>query len=146
MACKSTQLLVTSRIGWRKRSGRLGRLRFFDLTDGISAEVPGLDDPSLGFVDIFLVRGVFDADAHAVLGENDILLAHSLRSRLLDFGHGYVDLPENPGDAANKSDGYEKGKDLTALARACQCIEPSIDLVSRNGEEGSIVAFKREKT
>lgn len=42
------------------------------------AKVPGFDNPALGLVNIFLVLHMLYTDAHAILGEDDVLLAHSL--------------------------------------------------------------------
>lgn len=49
-------------------------------------QIPCLDDVALRLVDIFFVLQVPDADAHAVLCEDDVLLAHALGRALADLG------------------------------------------------------------
>lgn len=75
-------------------------------------QIPGLDDVALRLVDVLFVLHMPDADAHAVLCEDDVLLAHALRRALADLGEGEVDLVEDPGDAADEGDGDGEGDDL----------------------------------
>lgn len=89
-----------------------------DLTDSIPAQIPSLDDPTLGFIDVVLVRGVLDANANAVLCEDDVLLAHALRGGLLDFVHGEVHLPKHPGYAGEEEKGNDEGDNLPMGLRA----------------------------
>lgn len=89
-----------------------------DLADSITAQIPSLDDPTLGLVDVVLVRGVLDADADAVLCEDDVLLAHALRRGLLDLVDGEIHLPKHPGNAGEEEEGNDEGDDLSMGLRA----------------------------
>lgn len=51
-----------------------------------AGQIPGLDDVALRLVDVLFVLHVPDADAHAVLCEDDVLLAHALGRALADLG------------------------------------------------------------
>lgn len=76
-------------------------------------QIPGLDDPALRRVDVFLVLDLLDADAHAVLCEDNVLLAHALRGRLGHFGDAEVDLVADPGADADDGEDDDEGEDLT---------------------------------
>lgn len=73
-----------------------------------AAEVPGLDDPALRGIDIFLVLHVPDADTHAVLCEDNVLLSHALRGGVAELGGGNVDLVKNPADSRDYDEGRRR--------------------------------------
>lgn len=75
-------------------------------------QVPRLDDVALCLVDVFLVLHVLDADADAVLCEDDVLAAHALGRGLAHLCEGEVDLVEDPAAAAEEGDGDDEGDDL----------------------------------
>jgi hypothetical protein len=55
---------------------------------------------------------MLDADAHAVLCEDDVLLAHALGGRVADGCNGEPDVPANPGGAGEDGDGDDEGNKL----------------------------------
>lgn len=69
------------------------------------AQIPRLDGPPLGGIDVLFVLDVLDTDAHAVLGEDDIFAAHALRGRLAHLADAEVDVVADPG--ANAEDGED---------------------------------------
>lgn len=78
------------------------------------AQVPGLDDPALGGVDVVLRLDLLDPDLDAVLCEDDVLLAHSLRRGVLHLGDADVDLVADPTADAQEGEDDEEGEDLAA--------------------------------
>lgn len=76
------------------------------------AEIPGLDNPALGSIDIFLVLDLLDANANAILGEDDILLAHALLGRLADLADAEVDLVADPSGAGEDEKEDDEREDL----------------------------------
>ena len=94
------------------------------------AEVPRLDDPALRSVDVLFVLDVLNADAHAVLCEDDVLLAHALRGRLAELVGGEVDLVEDPADAGEDDEGDDEGEELSA----CEAkVSETVDAVGGEG-------------
>lgn len=71
-------------------------------------EVPSFYDPTLGFVDIFLVLHMFDAHSHSILGKDNVVLSHALRRRVPNLGSGVVHLVEDPSDGGDEDDCNEK--------------------------------------
>lgn len=61
-----------------------------------STEIPGLNDPALGLVNVFFRCDVLDPDTNAVLGEDDVLLLHPLRGSVSYLGHRDPDLVPQP--------------------------------------------------
>lgn len=57
----------------QKQSG--GCSLILDLT---APQVPGLDNPALGLVDVFFCSDMLDAHAYTVFGEDNVLLLHPL--------------------------------------------------------------------
>lgn len=82
-----------------------------------SPQIPRLDDVALCLVDVFLVLHVLDADADAVLCEDDVLAAHALGRGLAHLCEGEVDLVEDPAAAAEEGDGDDEGDDLAGAER-----------------------------
>ena len=75
-------------------------------------QIPRLDDKALCRIHVVLVLDLLDAHAQAILGEDDVLLAHALRRRLGHLADTQVDLVADPGaDADDGEDDYE-GEDL----------------------------------
>lgn len=72
---------------------------------GITAQVPSFDDPALCSIHVVLLLDLFDTDAHAVLGEDDVLAAHLFRSFFANFGDGEIDLVAYPGEAGDEGKG-----------------------------------------
>lgn len=89
---------------------------------GVS-EVPGLDNPTLGGVDIFLILDLLDTDTDAVLGEDDVLLAHALRRRLLYLGEAEIDLVADPGRAGEYDEEDDERDKLAGERRAVSTVE-----------------------
>jgi hypothetical protein len=50
------------------------------------AQVPGLDDPTLGGVDVALILDLLDTDLDALFCEYDVLVTHTLGRGLANFG------------------------------------------------------------
>ena len=63
-------------------------------------------------VEVRLVLDVFDIDAQAVLGEDDVVLAHLLAGLRLDLDHGQVDLVADPGQAGQEEERDDQGQQL----------------------------------
>lgn len=61
-----------------------------------SAKVPCLDHVFLSGIDVGLVLHLANTDAHAVLGEDDVLLVHLLGGRLAHYANTNVDLVGDP--------------------------------------------------
>ena len=78
----------------------------------LAAHVPGLDDPALGGVDVLLVLDVLDADAQAVLCEDDVLLAHLLGDVAPHADDAEVDLVADEGQAADDDEGDDEREEL----------------------------------
>lgn len=55
---------------------------------------------------------MLDADADAVLCEDDVLAAHALGRGFAHLGEGEVDLVEDPAAAADEGKGDNEGDDL----------------------------------
>ncbi len=81
----------------------------------MASHVPGLDDPALGGVDVLLLLDVLDADAEAVLGEDDVLLGHAGLGVVADLGRAEVDLVPDEGDAAEDGQEDEEGQELAGV-------------------------------
>lgn len=60
---------------------------------------------------------MLDADADAVLCEDDVLAAHALGRGLAHLNEGEVDLVEDPAAAAEEGDGDDEGDDLAGAER-----------------------------
>lgn len=75
-------------------------------------QVPGLDDVLLRAVDVLLRLDVLDADADALLGEDDVLLPHLLARLFLYLHERHVDLPANKGKPGEEDDEDAKGEEL----------------------------------
>lgn len=84
---------------------------------GVGRVVPGLDDPLLGGVDVSLVVDVLDADAEAVLCEDDVLLLHAVARLLLDLVGRQVDLVADPAQAADDGEEDDERKELAKGGR-----------------------------
>lgn len=81
------------------------------------AKIPGFYDVALRLVDILFVLNLLDADAHTVLGENDVLLAHTLRRCLAHLGDAQVNMVEDKADTANDAESDDQGEDLPKKRR-----------------------------
>lgn len=90
------------------------------------AEIPCLDYPALRGIDVIFVADLLDAHADAVLGEDDVLLAHALRRRLLHLGDAEVDLVAYPAADDDDDEENDKGDELpgqNSQGWACDDIE-----------------------
>lgn len=83
------------------------------------AEVPGLDDPALGGVDVSLVLDMADTDAHAVLGEDDVLAGHLVACLPVDLIGGFPDVVADEGDATQDHQHDKQGQDLAVREATC---------------------------
>ena len=72
----------------------------------IPAQLPRLDNPPLGFVDIALIPDGAHADAHPLFGEVDVAARHALLGGAADLDDALVDVVADDGEAA-KDDGEE---------------------------------------
>lgn len=62
---------------------------------------------------------MLDADAHAVLCEDDVLLGHAVARRLFDLVGGQVDLVAHKGGAAEEDEQEDEGEYLAVFLDAC---------------------------
>jgi len=62
---------------------------------------------------------VLDANAHAVLGKDDVLGAHLLLGLRLDFEKRFVDLIANKCQPGEEDERDQKGKDLPRGTLVC---------------------------
>ena len=78
----------------------------------LAAHVPRLDNPALRGVNVLLVLDVLDADAQAVLGEDDVLAAHLLGHVALHPDGAEVDLVADEGEASDDHEGNDEREEL----------------------------------
>lgn len=77
----------------------------------VGAQIPSIDQIALGRIDLAFLFDLLDADPQTVLGEDDVLLAHSFRDLAPHLGHAEVDLIADPGSTSEdsqKDDEWEK--------------------------------------
>ena len=72
--------------------------------------VPHIDKHLLRRIDVFLVLHLLDVDAHAILGEGDVLVANVLGCVLLDLVDAKVDLVADKGKAADDDEEDDQGQ------------------------------------
>lgn len=80
----------------------------------VGAQVPSIDQIALGGVDLAFLFDLLDADPQTVLGEDDVLLAHSFRDLAPHLSDAEVDLIANPGSTSENS---EKDDEWEKLAK-----------------------------
>lgn len=85
---------------------------------GPGAQVPSLDEETLGGIDVALGVDLFDADLHAVLGEDNILGVDLVAGGGRDLLHGDVQVVGEDADG-NEEDEEDDEREEFAV-RACQ--------------------------
>lgn len=80
----------------------------------VRRQVPRVDDPALGSIDLLLTLNVLDADLETVLGPDDVLLAHALRHVAAHLGCALVDMVAHEDEAGHNYEEYDQRYKLAA--------------------------------
>lgn len=80
----------------------------------VRRQVPSVDDPALGGIDLPLVLDMLKADLDAILGPDDVLLAHALRHVPAHLGGALVDMVAHE-DEGSHDDEEDDERDKLAV-------------------------------
>lgn len=93
----------------------------------VRRQVPRVDDPALGGIDLPLVLDMLKADLDAILGPDDVLLAHALRHVPAHLSRALVDMIAHKDEGSHDDEeddereklavGVESGQGLAFLQR-----------------------------